>query len=98
VGAWDVFACAGDSGAVEGDAVGVVWGAVGEGVSAQVFRGEGKKSERLERSEPNLLLHKRHYTRRQREATHTPRNQAWQFSTPCVEEPAGGVRCEFGWD
>ena len=26
VGAWDVFACAGDSGAVEGDAVGVVWG------------------------------------------------------------------------
>jgi hypothetical protein len=74
VGAWDVFACAGDSGAVEGDAVGVVWGAVGEGVSAQVFRGEGKKSERLERSEPNLLLHKRHYTRRQREATHTPRN------------------------
>jgi hypothetical protein len=39
VGAWDVFACAGDSGAVEGDAVGVVWGAVGEGVSAQVLEG-----------------------------------------------------------
>jgi len=37
VGAWDVSACAGDSGAVYGDGVGLVWGAVGEGLLACVW-------------------------------------------------------------
>jgi hypothetical protein len=41
VGAGDVSACAGDGGAIYGDAVGVVWGAVGEGLLAEVFQGAG---------------------------------------------------------
>ena len=39
MGAWDVGACARDSSAVKGDAVGLVWGDIVEGMLAQVLEG-----------------------------------------------------------
>jgi hypothetical protein len=39
VDAWGILACAGDGRTVYRDAVGLVWGAVGEGVAQQVFQG-----------------------------------------------------------
>ena len=39
VDAWNVGACEGDGGAVDGEGVGLVWGAVEEGLLEQVFKG-----------------------------------------------------------